>query len=469
MQIPILSGIYTDNSKDFRVSYPRNLVPTSLKTGISNGYLRPCEGITLFSSPDVGLDRAAIAWNNKCFRLMGDGLVQINQDGQAVIVGGVSNLNNSPATMDYSFSYLAINSDKKLYLFDGSVLKQVTDPDLGDVLDVIWIGGYFMTTDGEFVVATELNDPFSVNPLKYGSSEADPDKVVALKKIRNEAYVVNRHTIEVFDNIGGDLFPFQRIEGAQIMRGALHRNCTCVFLDSVAFIGSGRNEGLGIYVASAGSSTKISTRDIDLILEQFDEDTLKDVVVESRVFNGFEHLWVRLPDRTLVFDAAMTKLFGEAIWFTLTSSNVGLGKLRAVNPVYCYNKWLVGDTESFNVGYLDDSNHLHWGELIGWEFSTVILYNDSVGALINKMELIGITGRNNLSDDPYLFSSYSTDGQQWSNERYISSGKRGDTTKRLVYVQNGMLRSMRMQKFRGTSDCRVSFARLELDLEPLAI
>ena len=76
-----------------------------------------------------------------------------------------------------------------------------------------------MLTDGEFLIVTELNDPFSVSPLKYGSSEADPDPVKAILKLRNEPYALNRYTIEVFDNVGGEGFPFQRIEGAQTQTG----------------------------------------------------------------------------------------------------------------------------------------------------------------------------------------------------------------------------------------------------------
>jgi hypothetical protein len=71
---------------------------------------------------------------------------------------------------------------------------------------VVWVDGYFMTTDGEFLVITELNNPFAVDPLKYGSSEADPDPVKSLLKLRNEVYALNRHTIEVFDNTGRRAF-----------------------------------------------------------------------------------------------------------------------------------------------------------------------------------------------------------------------------------------------------------------------
>ena len=91
-----------------------------------------------------------------------------------------------------------------------------------------------------------MNDPFSVNPLKYGSSEIDPDPVVGLVSMRNEIYAINRNTIEVFRNIGGDLFPFQRVTGAQIERGAVGTHCAVAYLGRIAFMGGNRNEAVSV-------------------------------------------------------------------------------------------------------------------------------------------------------------------------------------------------------------------------------
>ena len=62
MQIPILSGIYTSGIGDFRVEYPRNMVPVVLKEGISDGYFRPADGIVALGA-GPGIDRGAINWN----------------------------------------------------------------------------------------------------------------------------------------------------------------------------------------------------------------------------------------------------------------------------------------------------------------------------------------------------------------------------------------------------------------------
>jgi hypothetical protein len=271
MQIPILDGIFTDSSPNFRTSYPVNLVPVPKSTGISEGYLRPADGIVK-TGDGPGANRGGLNWNGALYRVMGTKLVIVAENGTVTTIGDVGT--GGRVTMTYSFDYLAIASGGRLYLYDGSSLAQVTDSDLGVALTVVWVDGYFMTTDGEFLVITELNNPFAVDPLKYGSSEADPDPVKALLKLRNEIYALNRHTIEVFDNLGTTGFPFQRITGAQIQKGALGTHTCCVFTEAIAFMGSGTNESISVYLGANGSASKIATREIEEILAGYTEDQL---------------------------------------------------------------------------------------------------------------------------------------------------------------------------------------------------
>jgi hypothetical protein len=466
MQIPILSGIFTDNGPDFRTSYPVNLVPVPKASGISTGYLRPGDGIVA-NGTGPGADRGGINWQGKLYRVMGTKLVEISSEGIVTELGDVGGPIGELVTFDYSFDYLGIASGGRLYLWDGT-LQQITDPDLGVVLDFVWVDGYFMTTDGEFLVVTELSDPFVVNPLKYGSSEVDPDPVVALLKLRNEVYALNRNTIEVFDNVGGALFPFQRIDGAQIQKGVVGTFACCVYEESIAFLGSGRNEAPGIYVGANGVAKKISTQEVDEILLQFTEEQLATVKLEARNDRAHQHLYIHLPDRTLVFDAAASQALQDMVWFTLTSTVVGFAPYRARNLVYAYDKWLVGDPQSSNIGYLVDTIGSHWGEQVRWEFGTLIVYNAGKGALFHEMELVSLTGRVALGIDPQISTSYSVDGLTYSQEKFIKVGTIGNTAKRLAWFQMGHMRNFRIQKFRGDSDSHVSFVRLEAKIEGLA-
>lgn len=465
MQIPILNGIYTDTAPDVRTAYPVNLVPVPKASGVSNGYLRPADGIVSFATGEGG-DRGGINWNGQCYRVSGTKLVRVNSNGTVDVLGDVGP--GAPVTFDYSFEYLAIASAGNLYLWNGTILQQVTDPDLGVCVDVVWVDGYFMTTDGEFLIVTELNNPFAIDPLKYGSSEVDPDPVKALLKVRNEVHALNRYTIEVFENVGGDNFPFQRIDGAQIQKGVVGTRAACVFAEAIAFLGSGRNENVSIYLGANGNAQPLATREIDQVLAQYSEATLSTVVLESRLDKGHQHLWVRLPDRTLVYDLAASQAVQEPVWYTLAGGLEDLSALPAAFLVRCYDRWIVGDPGSSRIGYLDDTTSAHYGDPVQWEFSTSILYNDGDSAIIHELELVALTGSVAADTDPTISTAYSVDGMTWSQERTIRAGIRGQRAKRLVWLQQGWMEHWRVQRFRGDSRAHLSFLRLEARVEALA-
>ena len=468
MQVPILSGVFTDNGPNVRVSYPVNLVPVPTQSGVSQEYLRPADGL-IANGTGPGTDRGGVEWDGILYRVMGSKLVTVAQNGTVTVLGDVGD-DGKLVTMDYSFDLLGIASNGNLFFWAPatSTLTQNTDPDLGTVVDVVWVDGYWMTTDGEFLVVTELSNPLDVNPLKYGSSEVDPDPVNALLKVRNEVYALNRHTIEVFDNVGGDFFPFQRIDGAQIEKGCIGTHACCVFAEAVAFLGSGFNEAPALYIGSNGNAGKISTQEIDELLLDYTEAQLARVKLEARNDKTHLHLYVHLPDRTRVYDYAASQATNQQIWFTLTSTTVGFATYRARNFVWCFDRWNIGDPLSSAVGYTIDLTSDHYGQQVRWEFGTLMVYNGGKGAVIHELELVSLTGRVALGIDPQISTSYSLDGQSWSQDRYIFAGTTGNAAKRLVWWQQGMMRNFRMQRFRGTSAAHLSFLRLEAQIEALA-
>jgi hypothetical protein len=497
--IGIVAGIYSDAGPDVRTAFPVNMMPVPKGSGVSQEYLRPHDGVTTLGFTTWGADRGGVEWNGVCYRVMGTKLVRVSPAGLITVLADVGG--TGYVTFDYSFDRLAIASGGNLFYWSPTLgLQQVSDPDLGIVLDVVWVDGYFMTTDGEFLVVTDLSNPLSVNPLKYGSSEIDPDPVVALLKLRNEIYAVNRNTIEVFDNVGGELFPFQRIDGAQIMRGAVGTFACCVFGDNgIAFLGSGRNESPSIYLGLNASSAPLATQDVDLLLQTYTEAQLATVKLEVRIDRAHQLLYVHLPDRTLVYDHAASQALNMRVWFTLTAGVSGFQQYQARNLVWAYDRWIVGSpalqtqtslllTEAGDtlttedgdaldadeglygvVGYLDRKISSQWGDKARWEFSTPIVYNESKGAIFHELELVALPGRVTVGSNPTISTSYSTDGLSWSQDRFIGAGKTGDTRKRLVWFQQGNMESIRMQRFRGDSDAHISFLRLEARLEPLNV
>lgn len=467
MQIPILSGIYADGTPELRTSYPVNYVPVPKNSGINTGYLRPADGIVA-NGAGLGIDRGGINWKGVCYRVMGQALTKVLENGTTIDLGYVGG--SGLVSFDYSFDRLAIASGGALYYYNGTALSKVTDTDLGNVVDFVWVDGYFMTTDGTSLVVTELSDPMQVNPLKYGSSEVDPDPVVALVKLRNEVYALNRHTIEVFDNVGGDLFPFARIDGAQVQKGAIGTHACCVFMDRVAFLGGGRNEPPSIHIAAAGQTQKISTQEIDELLTGYTEAQLSAVKLETRTDKSHQQLYIHLPDRTIVYDGAASEQLGEQVWFTLTSALRGFAQYRARNFVYAYDKWLVGDPQSPAIGYFSASTGHHWGQQVRWEFGTMIVFNEGRGAIFHNLELVALTGSIEPGKTPMISASYTLDGRSWSQNKAISAASIGTNgaNKRLVWFMQGHMRQWRIQRFTGDTDAHVSFVRLDAQIEALA-
>jgi hypothetical protein len=461
-----MNGTSSDSAGDWRTTYPRNLVPVPKDQGISKGYLRPAEGITDFATgPGVG--RGGINWQGVHYRVMGSKLVRVAQDGTVTTLGDVGS-DGKMATLDYGFDRLAIWSAGGLYYWDGTTLTQVVDPDLGGVNTGKWVAGYYLSTDGTYIIATELNDPTSVLPTKYGSAESDPDPINAIDELRNEVYAFGRYTIEVFQNVGGDNFPFQVVQSAQITKGIVGAHAYCSLGNTFAFLGSGKDEEPAVYVVVPGDVAKISTREIDTLLQSYGEDVLADAFMECRVTKNHQWVLIHLPDKCLIHDTVGSKAVGEPLWYWVDSSPTEEpSTYRARRAVWCYDKWICEDPTSSKLGTLTADVSTHFGADVQHEFSTDILYNAGNSAIVHEVELVCLTGRVALGADPVVWTSYSLDGQTWSQERSARAGRHGKRSQRIAWRTQGEIRHTRMQRFRWTSDAHLSAARLEVSLEPL--
>lgn len=459
MQVPLLGGVVTKGA-EYQRHFPINLEPSFLDSGVSKGQFRSPKGVVAIGS-GRGVDRGATEWNGRCYRVSGEDLIEVASDGVVRSIGNVGS--GGPARLDYGFDRLAINSGDRLYYYDGQTLSQVSDGDLGVVHDMIWIDGFFMTTDGNSVVVTELADPFQVLPLKYGSAEEDPDMVTGLMRSRGEAYILGRHSIQVFRNVGGNGFPFQALRGATIPFGCVSYRAKAYFAESFAFVGGARNEGLGVYIAGSGTALKISPPEIDALLDAADDREA--IELETRAYEDEQRLLVHLADQTLCYFASASAIAKEPIWVSLRSKG---GRYRPRHAVSAYGKTIVGDATGPAIGLLSGDDARHFGEDTPWEFVTRAIYNGGKGAILNELEMVGITGAGLSGQDPMAFLSLSRDGQAWGTEKVRKLGKPGDRAARVKWWPGAYFpRSMHI-RLRGHSDALAGISALEVEAEPLS-
>jgi hypothetical protein len=463
VQIPLLSGIGTTELADFQQVYPINLEPVGLDSGISKGYLRSAMGATQIGT-GPGIDRGGILYAGFCHRVMGTKLVKIDTAGNVTVLGDVGS--SGPVSLDYGFDRLAIRSGTNLYYWNGTTLSQVTDPDLGRCLDVVWIAGYFVSTDGVSIVVTDLSDPTSVNPLKYGSAEADPDMVTGLLHYRDELLAFGTYTIEFFANVGGSGFPFQANTGATIPIGCVGPQAKCIYGQNFAWTGGGRNQAISVWQSQGSSTQKLSTRAIDDILATVvDQSSIR---MESRISRDEQRLYVHLPDQTLVYLANASEQAGKPVWYVAASGEGFDEPYRIRNAVLMNGVWIVGDTQTSAVGIIDENVATHFGEMTGWQFQTQMVFNQSNSFIIHSMELVGLPGRHQTVPEPAAFLSSSVDGQTWSQEKTNTIGKPGQRRKRIVWNIHRRGRNYMTIRFRGDSHSLTGFAALQTDLEMLS-
>jgi len=461
MKVPLLSGIYGDETAEFRQSYPLNLEPVSLDNTINKGQLRATAGaVGIVSGP--GINRGGVYFNDMHYRVMGTRFVRLRRGGTIDDLGDVGG--SGPVTFAIGPDRLAVRSENRLYYWDETALTQVTDVDLIACNDVIWIDGYFMSTDGSYVVVTELNNPMEIKPLKYGAAEEDPDPITGLIKCRNEAYVLGRHTIQVFRNAGGSGFPFQTQRGATIPVGCVGPMAKCLYSDSFAFVGSARNEAIGVYLAGAGTAMRISSRAIDDELAKVDDPTA--IVLENRTNRAERRLFVHLPTKTLVFLSNQTKDAGDVVWYHAQS---GVNKpYRLRDSIEAYGRIIVGDTESAQLGELTEAVNTHFGESAQWRFDCGLVYNEGKGGILHAVELVGLPGRAPAGVDGTAWLSLTRDGETFTSERAIPMGVAGQHTLRLHWRPRQNFRNYLGLRFRGFSAALPGFAACEARLSPLA-
>ncbi len=463
MRIPVISGTVMTEAGEFLTSYPVNREPFLKDTGLSDGYLAIPAGITLAAATGLGADRGGINWNDTCYRVIGTKLCKVASDWTVTQLGDVGA--GGVCALDYSFDNLIINSGTSLYYYNTTAgLRQVTDPDLGVVVDAIWVDGYTMTTDGEFIIVSDLTDPTSINPLKYGSSEESPDAVTGLLHMHGEVYVLNRYTIEIFQDIGGTGFPFQSVKTASIPYGCVGPRAKCKYLGSFAFVGGPENTAPGVYIAGAGEASKISSQEVDKALAALSAAELAAVWLEARVNEDDARLIMHLPDRSWGFSSQVSRKSSVKTWCQYVTGTGGSGRYEGRGLAYCYGKWIVGSSTG-QVGYLDKSTALHFGAVVGWQFDTTLLYNESNKAILTGLELIGTPGRGDA--DSRVFFSYTKDGELWSQERATSAGKLGERRKRPAWRPGIRFETYMGLRFRGADESMMGIARLEADIEPL--
>src|SRR3990167_3855378 len=304
MKMPLIKGTRVDSGAEWRDSLPVNMVGFSQPVGDWTGFMRSADGLTLYAT-GLGQDRGGI-WSDrfkKHLRVSGDSFIEVGQFGDVTDLSGILSIPGSNRVrMDNSFNSVAFVANGGYYRWDGSALALVTSPvGAGDFIDMVWIDGYYIFTDGENLWNTTLADETVFNANERAGSDFAPDEIVGVgRSTDNKLLVFNRYNTERFYNTAATLFPLSRIPNAAIPIGIVGTNAKVSIGDGRWVVFGGGKENSPSFFLMSNAYQNISTKEVDSIIDTYSDYELVNIIIEYRDTRDQGLVVCHLPRHTLV-------------------------------------------------------------------------------------------------------------------------------------------------------------------------
>jgi hypothetical protein len=460
----LIKGDTVGSETDYRDSLPVNMVAIAKPVLGAAGYMLQSPGLTQYGTGS-GVDRGAL-WNERFldhYRISGGDLISVSADGAAVVLGAISG--TKTASLPYSFNTQGVITDGRFWLYDPvGGFREVTDPDLGNPIDGVWVDGYYFMTDGEFLFHTDITDESSIDPLKFATAEFMPDPSLGLGKTQdNKVIVFGRYTTEYFVNDASTNFSFTRVQTRAVKIGIVGTHAKTEAGDKWYLLGGRKDEAVSVHVLSVGAAKKVATREVDKIIGLYTETQLADAVVESREEDGYTYLIIHLPGHVLQLNETLAGKTGiEFAWTILKTDVTGDLPWRAKHGLFEPRKgvWVYGDKRDSKIGILDETVCTHYGEISEWIIDTPFTYLESMS--INELELETLPGHTTTLDAT-VFVSMTYNGVTYGSEFTEMYGLPSDYGKRFILRRLGDVTDWFGFRFRGASRSRMAFSKAAID------
>jgi hypothetical protein len=326
---------------------------------------------------------------------------------------------NNNTTPDKVF----VDPDGNIAVFTpSSVTNSYPDGDLPSVNSVDFLDGYLVFTTGDGrAFATDLNST-SVNALSFGKAEAKPDGLLRVVAWGGRLLFFGNESTEVWTDAATVPFPFAR--NNVIPRGLAGPYCVSGYEDGFArgpiFVGDDNC----VYALEGYTPTKVSTPDIDGLIEQVSDKT----TLEATSFMARGHAFWQLscPAWSWVLDISTSQWF-EANSYQVTRS-------RRAGAVSAFEMWLTGDTETGNLQQIVTSANDEIGSPLRLRIESGPVKAFAAGTIVGRADFyfvtgVGIaTGRDPDQTDPDVEISWSDDGgNTWSNPILRKLGRQSES------------------------------------------
>jgi len=460
-QITLLKGDAIGVETDYRDNLPVNMSGVMRPMFGAQGYMLEQPGIVQLGAGS-GIDRGGV-WNERFedhYRVSGNRFISVTKNGAISPLGEITGV--TTASLPYSFNTQGIVADGRFWLYDpAGGFREVTDPDLGDPIDGVWINGVYIFTDGEFLYRTNVADESQIDPLKFATAEFSPDPTLGVGKTTdNKLIAFGRYSTEYFRaNPVDPNFSYARIESRAIKAGPIGTHAKIEIEGMWYVLGGRKEEGVSIHRLGVGSIENVASREVHKLIGIYQETQLGQVVMEAREQDNYHYLIAHLPNETLLFNITLAKAVGiEQAWSILKTDTDGDAQWRAKHGIFDprLGKWVYGDKIDDRIGFLDESLNTHYGEQVEWLLYTPFILLES--ASIDEFQIEIMPGHT-LADDATVFFSLTYDGVTFGKEYTLDYGAPSGYNTRFIARRLGYVSNWFGLKLRGVSTSRMGFSR----------
>lgn len=388
-------------------------------------------GIKPFATITSGPQRAAISFQSTLYTVTGSSFIRVDGAGATTSIGTVPALGS--VDIAKNTTQIAVLVEPDLYVYDGSTLTKVVDDNFVArgakrmaVMDNF--GAFIEPRSGRWFIC-DLADFTVYDSLDFATAEGNPDNLLSIESNNRQFILFGEDSLELWDNTGGSGFPFERNPNGYVECGCGAPYATTSADHTVYWLDNDR-----IARRLEGNVAKrISHEGVEQRWQDY--STIADAKAFSYVADGHTFVVFHFPTAgaTWVYDINVQE------WHERES--YGYDHWRAEWVLKCYDKTLVGDTQSGNIGEIDGRTYTEWGGILSREATSGVISERGRWIHHDRLELQMDVGNAPLSGQgsaPEVMLEVSNDGgMNFHSRSNRSLGETGNYDATVEWIRNG--------------------------------
>lgn len=473
-----LQNFYMEEEQTTKLSqYPYQFTKDPPK-GEYKYVLYPTPGLTLWVTLPTSPVRAMIEQDGVNYAVSGNTLYSIGSDGT---ITALATLNTSTGPVKMVAITGGIDSNNQLIMIDGTngysynigtatADFPIADPSFPQTArDIITIDDVVVAlpSDSMGYYYSDPADSTTWSALSFESKYGQPDRITALSAYMDNLWTIGTKTTQVWTDVGiggiSQTAQFQKTPGLWAEVGCIAQTVqsTAVIIQgSLTFLGRTRHGGyqiiqFGAPTQSVYAAENIATKPIMELINSF--STVLDAFAYGYEKNGHSFYEITFPTAnvTLTYDDS------NFSWLVRSSYiNGAYGKFLGSCQSFCYEKNLIGDSQSGNIYYQDSTNNTENGTPIQRQFVSSHIY---LGGNYFSVNYLQIDVETNIGNGTFLLEVSQDHGQTWTTVNTYTIPTSGSQIIRVPSLGGGRVFTLRLTT---TSNVPLTILGFQADVSP---